>query len=152
MSAIFRHILVPIDGSPLSMRAAKLALKVARSGGARITAFHAIPTFTPVAYMDGVLPYPELYSPAEYKRASESGAKRMLARIARLAKAAKVRCETAFTTADAPWRAIIQAARAKRCDLIVMSSHGRKGLEAVVLGSVTTKVLTHSKTPVLVCR
>lgn len=149
---MFKHILVPTDGSPLSLRAVKMALQVARVHRARVTAFHVVAPFVPVGYIDGVAAYPELYSPTEYKRAVEAGAKRMLDRVARRAAAAKVRCDTAVAMADPPWRAIVRAARAKRCDLIVMSSHGRTGLGAVVLGSVTTKVLTHSKTPVLVCR
>ena len=149
---MFKHILVPIDGSPLSLRAMKVAVKLARSHRARITAFHAIAPFVPVAYMDGFPAYPELYSPAEYKRSAEAGAKRMLDKACRLAAAQKVRCDPAFAMGDPEWRAIIRAARAKRCDLVVMSSHGRTGLAAVVLGSVTTKVLTHSKIPVLVCR
>ena len=149
---MFKHILVPTDGSALSLRAVKVALGLARERHARVTAFHVIEPFVPVAYMEGVLPYPELYSPTEYKRATEAAAKRMLDRIARRAAAARVRCDTVFVTAQAPWRAIIRAARSKGCDLIVMSSHGRTGLGAVVLGSVTNKVLTHSKIPVLVCR
>jgi nucleotide-binding universal stress UspA family protein len=149
---MFRHILVPTDGSALSLRAVKMALKIARAHRARVTAFHVIAPFVPVAYMEGVIPYPELYSPTEYKRAAEAGARRLLERVARRAATTRVRCNTAFAMSDAPWRAIIRAARGKRCDLIVMSSHGRTGLGAVVLGSVTTKVLTHSKIPVLVCR
>ena len=149
---MFRHILVPTDGSPLALRAVKMALAIARVHRARVTAFHAIEPFVPVVYAEGVLPYPELYSPAEYKRSAEAGARRLLDRVARRAATARVRCDTAFATADAPWSAIIRAARAKRCDLIVMASHGRSGIGAVLLGSVTTKVLTHSKIPVLVCR
>jgi nucleotide-binding universal stress UspA family protein len=149
---MFRHILVPTDGSALSLRALKMALGIARANRARLTVFHAMEPFVPVAYLEGALPYPELYSPTEYKRAAEKGAKRLLERAARRAAASRVRCDTAFAMADAPWSGIIRAARSKRCDLIVMSSHGRTGLKAVVLGSVTTKVLTHSKIPVLVCR
>ena len=66
--------------------------------------------------------------------------------------AEKVRCETLFVTNDQPWNAIVRTARSKKCDLIVMASHGRRGLAGLLLGSETTKVLTHSKTPVLVCR
>ena len=149
---MFRHILVPIDGSALSLRAVKPALQLARLQRARVTAFHVVAPFVPVAFMDGVSAYPEMYSAPEYKRAAQAGAKRLLDRVARRAAAAKVRFQPAFAMADNPWRAIIRAARAKRCDLIVMSSHGRTGLGAILLGSVTTKVLTHSKIPVLVCR
>ncbi len=148
---MFRHILLPTDGSPLSARAAKLALKLAKSSGARLTALHVIPPYEPTTYMEGMAVYPELFSPDEYKRATEARAKRMLGKVAGLAKAAGVRCETTLVNGRAPWEAIIKTAKSKRCDAIVMASHGRRGLESLLLGSETTKVLTHSKTPVLVC-
>jgi nucleotide-binding universal stress UspA family protein len=150
---MFRHILVPTDGSPLSTRAVKFAVKLAKSSAARITAFHVIPAFQLAAYMDGMIaPYPELYSEAEYKRATDKETRRMLAKAAEVAKAAKVSCKTHTTYAELPWKAIIRTAKSKGCDLIVMASHGRRGIKGVLLGSETTKVLTHSKIPVLVCR
>ena len=150
---MFKRILVPTDGSALSARAVKYAVKLARSSGARLVAFHAIPAFRPIAYGDGAFaPYPELYSEPEYKRVAEKAAQRMLDRAAAMAKAGKVRCETRTAYGAPPWEAIIKAAKSQRCDLVVMASHGRKGLSGVLLGSETTKVLTHSKTPVLVCR
>jgi nucleotide-binding universal stress UspA family protein len=76
----------------------------------------------------------------------------MMAKVEALAKAARVRCEVVLVTGETPWQAIIAAARRRRCDVILMGSHGRGGFAAVVLGSETTKVLTHSKIPVLVCR
>lgn len=149
---MYAHILVPTDGSPLSTKAAKSAIGLAKALGARITALHVIPAFTPPVYMDGIVPYPELYSSAEYKRSTEAYAKKMLAKVEERARAAKVPCATVFVTGEQPWRAIVRTARSKKCDLIAMASHGRGGVEAVLLGSETTKVLTHSKTPVLVCR
>lgn len=149
---MFKHILVPIDDSPLSMKAAKYAARLARSSRARITALHVIPPFNPPAYIDGVVPYPELYSPEEYKKSTERYARKLVAKAEAIAKTARVKCEGAFVTSEQPWKAIIKAAKGRRCDLIVMASHGRRGIAAVVLGSETTKVLTHSKTPVLVCR
>ena len=68
------------------------------------------------------------------------------------AETESVPCETEMITDSEPWQGIIDAARSKKCDLIVMASHGRRGLAGLLLGSETTKVLTHSKTPVLVCR
>jgi nucleotide-binding universal stress UspA family protein len=149
---MFRHILLPTDGSPLSMRAARMAVELARAHRARITAYHAIALFRPVVDMDLAMPYAELYSPQEYKRTTEKAAKALLERVARTARAKKVRCDIAFGSSDAPWKAIVKEARKRRCDLIVMASHGRRGLEGVILGSETTRVLTHSKTPVLVTR
>lgn len=149
---MFRHILVPTDGSRLSMKAARYAALLARRTGARITALHVIPPFRLPAYAEGVIAYPELYSEPEYEKSTERYARKLLARVEAVAKAARVRCDTVFVTDERPWKAIIRKARAQRCDLIVMSSHGRGGIAAVILGSETAKVLTHSKTPVLVCR
>lgn len=150
--AMFRRILVPTDGSALSTRAAAYAIKLAQSNGARIVALHVIPFFTPSVYADGVVPYAELYSSAEYKKATETYARRMLGRVAKRAAAAKVPCEVACPTAEAPWKGITTEARRRKCDVIVMASHGRGGLKGLILGSETTKVLAHSRTPVLVTR
>jgi nucleotide-binding universal stress UspA family protein len=149
---MFRHILVPTDGSPHSTRAARLAISLVRSSRGKITALHVVPPFVPIAYMDSVVAYPELYSPKEYKRLTHKEAARMLARIERLAAAARVRCETAIVDADSEWKAILAAARTRRCDAIAMGTHGRRGLDAVLLGSVASKVLTHATKPVIVCR
>jgi nucleotide-binding universal stress UspA family protein len=149
---MFHRILVPTDGSARSTKAAAYAVKLARANHAQIVALHVIPMFKPTSYVDGIVPYAELYSSAEYRRASEAYAKRMLARVAKRAAAAKVRCEIAHTTSDAPWRGITSEAKKRGCDLIVMASHARRGLQGVLLGSETSKVLSHSKTPVLVTR
>jgi nucleotide-binding universal stress UspA family protein len=149
---VFRHILVPTDGSPASTRAARQAIALAHRLRARLTVFHAIPAYRTPGYIEGFVVYPETYSPAEYRRRTEADSGRMLARIAARAAAAKVRCSTRTVQADAVWKAIIATARSQRCDLIVMASHGRKGVEALILGSETTRVLTRSRVPVLVCR
>lgn len=149
---MFRSILLPTDGTPLSTRAAKYAVKLAATTGARITALHVIAYFEPPNYFDGMAVYTELFSPKEYKRATEAQAQAMLAKVKELADAASVKCEVMTLNARSPSEGIIKAAKSKGCDGIVMASHGRRGLEAVLLGSETTKVLTHSKVPVLVCR
>ena len=149
---MFRHILFPTDGSTISQRVAKTAIEFAKESGAELTAIHVIPPWAPPAYVEGILPYPELYSPEEYKRVTESAATKVLEKVAAAAKAAGVSCDTVTVTKAPVWKAIIDAARSKRCDVIVMASHGRKGLEGVLLGSETHRVLTHSKLPVLVCR
>ncbi len=149
---VFRHILVPTDGSTLSTHAAKTAIALAKLSKARMSVLHAIAPYSPPVYMDGVVPQPELFSPTEYKRSTQAYAKRVLGRIEALARAAKVPCDTVAVTHDQPWQAIVRAARTRGCDLIVMASHGRHGLEGLLLGSEAQKVLTHSKTPVLVCR
>jgi len=149
---MFRHILFPTDGSTLSQRAAKVAVELAKSCGARLTVVHAIAPFSPPAFGEGMLPYPEIYSPEEYKRVTLKAAQAMLEKIEASAKEAGIACDSAILDAPAPWKGIVEAARTRHCDLVVMASHGRKGLEGLVLGSETHKVLTHSKTPVLVCR
>ena len=152
---MFAHILVPTDGSAPSQRAARLAVRLARGSRARITVLHVVMPFKPLYpadYMAGAAAYPELYSPAAYNRITRAQGERILAKVARDASAAKVKCDTAIVYADPEWKAILSAARSKGCDLIVMGTHGRRGLEAILLGSVTNKVLTHSRKPVLTCR
>ena len=149
---MFRHILFPTDGSTISRRVAKTAIQLAKTCKAQLTVVHVIPPWQPPAYAEGVLPYPELYSPEEYKRVTESAAAKVLDKVAAEAKTARVACDTLVVTAAPVWKKLIDTARSRRCDVIVMASHGRRGLEGVLLGSETHKVLTHSKTPVLVCR
>jgi nucleotide-binding universal stress UspA family protein len=149
---MFKHILVPIDDSPLSMQAAKYAVGLARSSRARLTALHVIPSFRILAGIDGVVADPELYSPVEYRKSTEAYARKLFAKVEVVARASRVKCEGVFVTGDEPWQAIIKSAKGRRCDLVVMASHGRRGLSAILLGSETSKVLTHSKIPVLVCR
>jgi nucleotide-binding universal stress UspA family protein len=152
MGDMFKHILVPVDDSPLSMKAAKYAARLARSSRSRLTALHVIPSFRILAGIDGVVADPELYSPVEYRKSTEAYARKILAKVDAIAKASRVKCEGVFVTGDEPWQAIIKSAKGRRCDLVVMASHGRRGLSAILLGSETSKVLTHSKIPVLVCR
>jgi nucleotide-binding universal stress UspA family protein len=148
---MFKHILVPTDGSDLSLKAARVAVQLAKSLGARVTAYHAIPPYQlPLA--DGVYAYVEAYSPEEYKKATESEAGEYLAAVQAEAKNAGVPCTPLFATCGAPWDGIIKAAASAGCDLIVMASHGRKGIAGVLLGSEAQKVLTHSTLPVMVCR
>ena len=149
---MFRNILVPTDGSAPSMRAAKLAIGLAKSSRGRITALHVSAPFVPPTFADGVAGYPELYSPTAYRRLMQKESARILARVARAAAAAKVRCDSTTVEAEREWKAILSTARSKRCDAIVMGTHGRHGLDALLVGSVTNKVLARSTRPVLVCR
>lgn len=147
---MFRHILVPTDGSALSLRAAKKAVAFAKASGARITAFYAGPLYAVQIYGDFVPP--DFVTPQEFARHSRRAGERHLAAIEKTAKAAGVSCQTHYVASDSPWEAIIKSAKSKKCDLIFMASHGRRGLSALLLGSETQKVLTHSKLPVLVHR
>jgi nucleotide-binding universal stress UspA family protein len=149
---MFKHILVPIDGTTLSLKAARAAMALARKHAAKVTALHVIPRWTPPMGSDGVVYYPDSFSPQEYKKLTEAEAKRALAKVEALARRARVRCDTLFVTQDAPWEAIVTVARRRKCDLVAMASHGRRGIAGLLLGSETMKVLTHSRVPVLVLR
>jgi nucleotide-binding universal stress UspA family protein len=147
---MYKHILVPTDGSKLSVKTVKQAVKFAKSVGAKITGFYATPEFGSTYYGDGYI----LRAPSAntYSEASEKQARKCLSTIEVEAEVEKVPCEVLHVVSDSPYEAIIEAARKKKCDLIFMASHGRRGLSGLVLGSETHKVLIHSKIPVLVCR
>ena len=147
---MYKHILVPTDGSELSRRAAHIAVQLAKSLGAKLTAFHSIASYS-LPISDGMTVYAEAFSPKDYESA-EKYAAQMLASIQAEAKGSGLEIASLVVTAAAPWEAIIKAAASNKCDLIVMASHGRRGLQGLLLGSETTKVLTHSTIPVMVCR
>jgi nucleotide-binding universal stress UspA family protein len=146
---MYKHILVPTDGSTLSLKAARAAAGLATQLKARMTAIYVMPPFSPPMSAEGVV-FHAAYSTSEYEKGMRKNAEKALAKV--VAAAGKVHCATYAVFHVNPWEAIIKAAASKKCDLIVMASHGRKGLAGLLLGSETQKVLTHSKTPVLVCR
>lgn len=148
----YKHILVPTDGSALSLKAAKEATALAKDLKAKITAVYVIAPYMPTLDAEGAILMRHGYDQKAYKSATEKFAAAATAKIAATAAASKVKCEELHVTDPEPWDGIIRAAKAKKCDLIVMASHGRGSLAGLLLGSETTKVLTHSKTPVLVCR
>ena len=147
---MYKHILVPTDGSKLSAKAIRAAAQLAGICQAKLTGLYVISPDLPPVYAEGVM-YGGL-SARNYMELKEKEAKKALAVVDIEAQTSGVEASKASLTADQPWRAIIDAARSKKCDLIVMASHGRRGLSGLLLGSETAKVLTHSKTPVLVCR
>jgi nucleotide-binding universal stress UspA family protein len=147
---MFKHILVPTDGSELSQATARRAVDFAREAGARITAFFAKPEY-PIAYFgEGALIDPT--TPEKFAEMADSQAIQYLGEVQAMCAAAGVACETVTATSDVPYEAIIEAADKSGCDLIFMASHGRRGISGFLLGSETNKVLTHSKVPVLVYR
>ena len=148
---MFKHILVPTDGSRLSAKAVKTAAKLAKQIGARVTGVYVIPPYVPPMYGEAAIYVPEI-SPKRYKDLSEKEAKKALAVVEIEARTAGVACKVGWVTAAQAWEGIVKQAKSKKADLIVMASHGRRGLSGLLLGSETTKVLTHSKIPVLVCR
>ena len=148
---MYTHILVPTDGSPLSMKAARTATALAATLQARITALYVVePLSPPSGEAAIVLGNPELR--ASYDKAIADHAASSLREVEATAERANVKCERLSVKDPHPWGGIVRAAQERHCDLIVMASHGRRGLEGLLLGSETQKVLTHSKTPVLVCR
>jgi nucleotide-binding universal stress UspA family protein len=145
----YRHILVPTDGSPRSRRAAALAAELAASVGARLTSLYVVPEGVPTLFSGDKLYGSGVISP-RIREAIRRAAAEALDAVASEADKAGVRHASTRTRAHAPWQAIVRAARSANCDLIVMATHGRRGLAA--LGSQTMKTVAHSPVPVLVCR
>jgi nucleotide-binding universal stress UspA family protein len=145
---MYKHVLLPTDGSELSAKAVRDGIQLAKEIGARVTAVHITPPF-----------YPSEMSPSaltahaqEHEAKSKASAKRALGAVEEAARAAGVPCAVLHRVSDGPFEEIIQVANESGCDLIFMASHGRRGVKALLLGSETNKVLTHSRIPVLVTR
>jgi nucleotide-binding universal stress UspA family protein len=148
---MYKKILLPTDGSPVSRKAVKQGVAFAKSIGAKVVGFFSAEEYRTGMYSVYVASvYP--ISRTVFEAAAKETAQKQLAVIERVAAQAGVPYEGVYEMSSEPWQAIIEAAKAKKCDLIFMGSHGRRGLAGVVLGSQTTKVLTHSKIPVLVAR
>jgi len=147
---MFKHILIPTDGSAVAAKAIKAGVSLAAEMGASVTGYYAIEPAPTHIYGEGYLADRKLVD--ELERRSREVAQRAVDAIATEAKAAGVKCETVLGTAVLPHKGIIEAAEKNHCDAIVMASNGHRGLTGLLLGSVTQKVLTHSKTPVLVFR
>lgn len=145
---MYRHILIPTDGSALSEMAIRHGLTLARAVGARVTVLTVSLPFRSFA----IDPVMVSDSPVRYEQECEALAEKALGIARTEAAVAGVSCETRHMTRAQPYQAIVELAQTQGCDLICMASHGRKGVSALVLGSETNKVLTHSKIPVLVCR
>ena len=143
---MFKHILLPADGTSAAAAAIESCIRFARVTGAAITGIHVMPVMHLFTYEPGVTESVH----AQVRQEHESHAKRDLEHIEQEARAAGVPCNTVLVTSDYPFEAIIDMARTAGCDLVAMASHGRKGVKALLLGSETHKVLTHSAIPVLV--
>lgn len=147
---MFKHILVPVDGSELSGIAIHHAVEFAHETGAKITFFHVQPDYPIAFYGEGALFDPT--TPDKFAELTDTHAQTILANAQTQATQAGVTCATHTLTSDLVYLAIIDAATHAGCDLIFMASHGRRGISGFLLGSETQKVLTHSKIPVLVWR
>jgi nucleotide-binding universal stress UspA family protein len=147
---MFKHLLVPTDGSALSDETITSAVQFALETGAQITFLYVRPDY-PVSYFgEGALVDPT--TPESFAEMTEKVAQEILDRSSAMAQAKNVACKTLSAINDLPYEAIIDTAEANGCDLIFMASHGRRGLVGLLLGSETQKVLTHSAIPVLVYR
>jgi nucleotide-binding universal stress UspA family protein len=148
-----RHILVPTDGSKLSLKAAKQAAALARVLKARITAVYVIEPYMPPMMTDGQLMRGTIADDQDaFNEAAQKVAQSALKKVQMAAAADRVKCDSISVTASQPWEGILKAVKQKKCDMIVMASHGRGVIAGMLLGSVTAKILSSSKTPVLVCR
>jgi nucleotide-binding universal stress UspA family protein len=145
---MFKHILMPTDGSAIAKKAIHNGMAFAKEIGAQVTGFHVMPVMPPYAYQAEMLADTQ----QRFDEECLSFANSFLAEVTHAATKAGVKCDTFCVTSDAPYQQIIQAAQDSGCDLIAMASHGRSGIEDLFLGSQTQKVLTHSQIPVLVYR
>ena len=144
---MYAHILIATDGSDHAGRGAELGLRLARSLNARVTAVSVIPPWAKAAGYDAIW-----YTDTLYKERAHATADHHLQAVRQAAKENGVAIETAVVEHEQLHQGILEAASKFGCDLVVMGSHGRSGMQALLLGSVTSKLLTHSTLPVLVCR
>ena len=145
---MFKHLLLPTDGSEASQATLLEGVRLAKELNARITGISVVPEFHVLTFNTMMIEDTRETFIAE----SRSQALKYLAVLNQAANESGVPCETEVVLGDHPYEAILQACESKGCDLIVMASHGRRGVQALLIGSETQKVLTHSKVPVLVYR
>jgi nucleotide-binding universal stress UspA family protein len=147
---MYKRILVPTDGSPLSKKAIKSAVELAASIGAEVVALNVVARY-PMSYFEGGMNVSTQDVARIEKQWAEQG-QALAAAAEKVAAAAGVKAKAVTVNSDLVAEAILAAVRKHRCDLVVMASHGRKGLKRLLLGSETQHVLTHGDVPVLVLR
>ena len=148
---MFKHLLLPTDGSKLAGRAIVRGIGLAKSLGARVTLLSVVPEFRMIADESFAVPMSAQLK-SRYEKEAKARAGKMLQSVTRKVSAAGLKAESVVIASDLPYQQIIAVAKKRKCDLVVMASHGRRGLTGLLLGSETVKVLTHSKIPVLVVR
>jgi nucleotide-binding universal stress UspA family protein len=144
---LYKHILIATDGSELAGKAVAAGFELGRELGAQVMVVTVTEPWTAVVTGEGFA-----FPVEEYERSADENAARILSGMAKLARKADIRCATLHAKDQHPAEAILEAAKKNGCDLIVMASHGRRGLGRLLLGSVAMKVLTHTTVPVLICR
>jgi nucleotide-binding universal stress UspA family protein len=147
---MFKHILIPTDGSAVAAKAVKAGIALAKESGAKVTGYYAIEPLPTHLYGEGYVANRQII--AEFEKRHRSHARKHVAALARQAHKAGVRFESLVQTARTPYEGIVEAAQKRNCDLVLMASNGRRGLARMTLGSVTDKVIQFSKVPVLVYR
>lgn len=147
---MYKHLLIPSDGSELSTQAVKSAVTLAHSLGAAVTFLYIQPEFPLPLAGEGAMMVPE--SREEFARSTQEQSRRILGEAEDIAHQAGVTAKSCTAVSDIPYEVIIKTAEAENCDLVFMASHGRRGLAGLLIGSETHKVLTHCKIPVLVYR
>jgi nucleotide-binding universal stress UspA family protein len=148
---MYKHIMLPVDGAELSLKAVNEGFAFAKSIGAKVTVLHVVPRVSlnvPVGFVSDVVHQLEKEREEEYMKRGQ----KMLADLEARARSNSIECDNLVVAGNNPYEQIISNAEDNGCDLIMMASHGRRGLDAVLLGSETVKVLTHTKIPVLVVR
>jgi nucleotide-binding universal stress UspA family protein len=148
---MYKHILLPTDGSPLAAKGVKAGVKLAKALGARVTGVYVVPRYVPPIFPEAAVYVAEM-TLEQHNRVMKNEAAKALRVVEAEAQAAGVRGATATPSDQQAWQGILRVARSKGCDAIVMASHGRGGLGGLILGSETARVLAHSKIPVLVLR
>jgi nucleotide-binding universal stress UspA family protein len=146
---MYKHILIPIDGTHTADKAVASGIEFARGACARVTLFTAVPEYRPPGESD-LLARRRVVSLWDHERISRDKAHAILEPAAERLRAAGVECDTAYSECDRPFEAIVAAAQSRGCDLILMASHGRSGFAALWHGSQTREVIAHSTLPTLV--
>lgn len=146
---MFKHILIPTDGSKLSEAALRAGLQLAKEQSSEVTVLYVLPDYSALMYSSAGM---VAYNPSELRQDAEKTADIVLHAVQDIAKAEGVECKTARVMNFSVHQAIIQQAKDSHCDLICMASHGRKGIAGILLGSETQRVLVNSSIPVLVHR
>jgi nucleotide-binding universal stress UspA family protein len=147
---MFKHILIPTDGSPVANKAVKAGIQLARTLGAKVSGYYAVEAIQPRVYGEGYMMNGSTIKALE--RSARAVGQKHIDNMAKVAKVAGVGFSGVVAMAETPYEGIIATAKKRKCDAIFMASHGRRGLAGFIMGSVTQKVLTHSKLPVLVYR
>ncbi len=145
---MYKHILIATDGSDLAQTAVEQGLDLAKALGSKVTAITVTEPWTAAVSGEWAVAFPV----EEYEKAAAANAEKILSTVQDAAVARGVACDAVHVKDQYAAEGIVEEAKARGCDLIVMASHGRRGIAKFVLGSQATRVLTHTTVPLLICR